>query len=188
MRNLFVMGMMALVIVSCNSKTESKKVDVPKPKTGKAEEIINSLYSVNKGYECDLDLESKDSITKVFYIDRTETREDKALFHKFYTVTEGSDKVDTDIKIGNFSMWMINYKSENDELYSASTPVTDKSEEENKGLYKLKINYDSKVNEFDLQVVSQEFVDTSFVEKDIVENGKITNCVEASYKIIKGLD
>ena len=187
MKNLFCASLLSLIIISCSSKSESKKPDLPDPNTEAPEEVLNNLYSSNNGYECDLEIDGSDELTKVFYVNRTSTSDSNDLLHKFYTVEGNSEKVDTDIKIGNFSFWMISYKKNQDEVYSSNTPVINKSNNKEE-LHKLKLIFDEKVNEFSFEIVSEKFIDTAFVEVDTVETGVISNCVEASYKILKGLD
>jgi hypothetical protein len=177
---------MSALLLSCSVKKESKEVVTPKPKADKTQEILDNMYSSINGFECDLQDDDSTDISKVFYIDRTSTREDGKLYHKFYTIEESSDKAEMGMKMGDVSAWMVAYSEPSDEIYKSSTPVGKKEKDEN--FYVAKFSFDNKVNSFSYKIVREEMEGTSFVEKETLNSGQIINCVEASYKIMKGLD
>jgi len=189
MKLLVLFFTFSLLSISCNSKPKSTSVNLPSVKrsTTNADEIIDSLYEKVSGFECELEIDSEDTISKVFYIDRSDSSKNEKITHKFYNIINDSDKVDTFMKIKDYSLWFITYNDELDGLFSQSTTVSKKDDKDD-SIYKLTLEFDSKVNEFSFKIASQEFIETQFIETEIFETGRISNCIEATYKMFKGLD
>ncbi len=198
MKKIILMSLIAGALVSCNKKTETKKVSVPKPKTKTAEEILTSINEPKKGFECELEDLSTGETASIFYIDRSEANKDKPLYHKFYSITEGDDTVSPNIKLSTKQVWMVPYDSETNGIYKASPIVTkaegveeEKSENED-GVVKLQgasISFDSHTNEFEVSLTEKVIpTDGSATQINELSSFSITNCEEAKYKITVGLD
>lgn len=199
MKNLILASLIIGTLASCNKKTESKKAVVPKTTTPSTEEILSKIYPVNKGYECELEDLNTGDVSQMFYIDKSSQNKDNTLYHKFYAITEGEDTVSPNIKLSNKQVWMVPYASENDGIYISSPIVTnvketDSSETEvtEEGVVKIegaKISFDAKVNEFEI-TLTEQVINTNDGQTQLneLETFKISNCLEAEYKIQIGLD
>lgn len=192
---LLTITALILVFSGCEKKSYKAKVSTPKGK--KAEEILSNLNEPKSGYECELEVLDTGAKSKVFYLDRSAKNPKSALFHKLYTVNEDGKSVDANVSIGSSKLYLLPYQSENDSIYKSSALASvSKETRKSKGSDGMtylssnaRISFDSKVNEFDIQIV-----DKSFDEKElsmvstVVNTAKIANCSEAEMKVPLGLD
>lgn len=213
MKELVLISLIFGALVSCNKETETKKLTTPKIENPSAEELLSAMYTNVKGFECELrDVEDSSNI---FYIDKSSENKDGALSHHFYSVIKGNDIVYPYIKLSTKKLWMARYDSETDGIYKASPIVikadgSDKAlavikaevveetapEEAEEGVIKIQgasISFDSHTNEFEIflteKIITTDVVFDS-VDAEVKKLNKFTisNCIEAEYKILVGLD
>ena len=188
-------SLVTLTMIGCEKKTSKTDVKVPKPDTSKSEEILANLKKPKAGFECELENLDTGDKSQVFYLDRSKESPEKPLYHKLYTVNADKKSVEPNITIGKREIFFtLSYSSENDGIYKA-TGITVKSSsavetDEDKKIFSVdaNISFDSKVNEFEITLVSKSFDDQSNMISTESGSAKVANCVDAEMIVPLGLD
>lgn len=191
---LFLIGFTSLTMISCQKKASKPDVKPPKVDITKYEDIIKHLEKPKKGFECELEDLNTGGKSQVFYLDRSKQYPKKPLFHKIYTVNPDGKSAEPNITIGKREVFFnLSYTSNTDGIYKVlgmtlkSSTATDA--DYNKKLLSVdaKITFDSKVNEFEITLMSNTFGNQNAIVSNETGSAKIGNCVEAEMKITLGL-
>jgi len=181
--------MVILTIVGCNKKTSTYEIKKTiNTDTYKTEKVIGKIIIPKLGFKCEMENLDNGEITKVFYIKRLNENSNKALYHQFYSVNTDDTTVVTNITIGTRQMWIVQYDSEEDGIYNASV-LTSKAKEaaevddENILFVNAKVVFDSKINEFDITIISSSIDEDGHVTSINIGSAKINNCIESSITV-----
>ena len=170
--------MLALSTVACTQKTEKKIVIVPELKSIDVEEIMeNALYNSKDGFECEIENLRTNEISNIFYYEKLDTGID-LLEHSFLPIIDNSKKLKGKINIDEYQFGNVQYKSDADEVYKGSSMASG-----SKSFSSANIIFDSKVNEFDLEIIKFELVNDRTEEVENNSVARITNCKAEVYKV-----
>lgn len=187
-----LMLLILIALVGCKTETTKTEVKVPKPNTSKGEEILENLKKPKEGFTCDLEELDSGKVTSIFYLDRSMSYSDGVLYHKFYSINDDGKSATPYIVINSRKLWLAPYKSVVDEIYTSKnfTLRVDGNVTEDDGVFGVDANiyFDSKVNEFTIDLVAKSLNEDGTMELKELSQAKITNCIESEMTIQVGLD